>query len=68
MRWDRDEPILCAAYSSFEDDSFLTLANAKVERYDILKCFCKEAEISFYDPLNQWRMECDFSTMLEANE
>lgn len=52
MRWDRDEPILCATYSSFEDDSFITLAKAKEERYDILKCFCQEAEISFYDPLN----------------
>ena len=37
----------------------------KEERIDILKCFCENNVIYYYDPSQMWRMNCDFTNIIQ---
>lgn len=41
------------------------MAQLKEARVDILRCFCEENTLYYYDPSSMWRIYCDFGKILE---
>ena len=46
-------------------DKLPELAYMEEEKYSLLKAFCAESLIMYYDPSSMWRMTCDFDKMVK---